>query len=92
MMNDFTKEELQVMLTIYENLTIGTVIEGMGRTIIKIQSMIDNYCKRDAFIKENRNSIRQICEICGTWMDKEWEIHYVNPCNDGGHEWTVFAK
>ena len=47
-MNDFTKEELKVIMEMYKNGIPGTYIEGMGHLIIKIQSMIDNYCEHES--------------------------------------------
>ena len=45
-MNDFTKEELKVIMEMYKNGIPGTYIEGMGHLII--QSMIDNYCEHES--------------------------------------------
>ena len=68
-MNDFTKEELEIIIKIYEyGGPVGTYIEGMGHLINKIQSMIDNYCEHSSStsscIKIDGVSLL-ICSKCG---------------------------
>jgi hypothetical protein len=49
-MNDFTKEELESMLSTIENVRIYTEIENWDEELaIKIQTMLDNYCEHEDF-------------------------------------------
>ena len=43
-MNDFTKEELQIIIDKFSLLYFSEFI-GCGALFVKIQSMIDNYCE-----------------------------------------------
>jgi hypothetical protein len=91
-MNEFTKEELiSLGLTFcaeYKRLYNKEPKIGSHPLIDKLQSLIDNYHDIDEFRKKNKESIHQICEVCGTWVDHDGDTHYINPCNDGGHEWV----
>ena len=42
--------------------------------------------------KFNLKDVNQICIICGTWMDNNHTIHYVNPCDLDeliDHDWVT---
>lgn len=80
-MNDFTKEELESLLEGVKWWLDGDCGLYYQKLIYKIESMIENYSG------PSDDNIHCICKICGTWMDKNFVTHYVNPCNDGGHEW-----
>jgi hypothetical protein len=65
MVNDFTKEELQIILKMHDNLTVGTHIEGMGHVTMKISSMIDNYCDHpEAYRMMYGATILDYCDKC----------------------------
>ena len=44
-MNDFTKEDLEAILALYNNATVGTYIPELGSLMAKVESMIENYCE-----------------------------------------------
>ena len=62
-MNDFTKEELQNILGMAKSIPIDDRI-----LILKLESMIDNYCEH-----KNKNSLCQVrifyqCNDCGEYV------------------------
>lgn len=62
-MNDFTKEELLEIYGLLEYLYCDPelCIDPNTKLLIKIQSMIDNYCEHEL---ERFNSFRDICTKC----------------------------
>jgi hypothetical protein len=70
-MNDFTKEELEMIRysfheTIVRNDPWGNpCLLSMHRTLKdKIQSMIDNYCEHERKFKGSIDGIQDICLMC----------------------------
>ena len=59
-MNDFTKEEL-------EQIEYSLLYTGMdGETVLlKLQSMIDNYCEHEFKIIGSGKCLSQKCDKCG---------------------------
>lgn len=63
-MNDFTKEELENLLSTIGNMRIYSGIENRDDDLyIKIQSMIDNYCDHKEQY-EDLDYISVRCKIC----------------------------
>ncbi len=59
-MNDFTKEELEILMDYEEQ---GNGLSDLWR---KLQSMIDNYCEHDETISDN--CMVDICKQCGEYL------------------------
>lgn len=71
-MNDFTKEELESLISTIKSLRVYTEINNWDEDLeIKIQSMIDNYRDPNCNHKEivtgayPRSNPPEKCEICG---------------------------
>jgi hypothetical protein len=89
-MNDFTKSELQTILSwgnVYTEFGQSWTFKMCEPLINKILFMINNYYSIDEIISQHKENIHHICELCGTWVDNDFKMHYVNPCIDGGHQW-----
>lgn len=74
MMNDFTKEELVAIKKIYDKLTVGTYIENLSSLMIKVDSMIDNYCEHE-YKKTLDKSGMAFINMCHKCKDtKSWSL------------------
>lgn len=67
-MNDFTKDELQIIhldMTIYAKKWVMLTESPVHLELRnKIQSMIDNYCEHE-YIENPNNSDYMMCALCG---------------------------
>lgn len=63
-MNDFTKEELQLIKSLITTQPeVGTHIEGLGKLMVKLQSLTENYCDhKDGETIYTRTAICSKCE------------------------------
>lgn len=65
-MNKFTIDELETIYEIWGKLPVGIHIKGAGGLIIKILSLIDNYCDHEITMIEVNvpNQFYIGCKIC----------------------------
>lgn len=64
-MNDFTKEELESIITTIKSLRVYTEIENWDEDLLeKIQSMIDNYCEHENDIRFNAYPVDGSIKMC----------------------------
>lgn len=73
-MNDFTKEELQIILLdmdTYININKSILKESPshGQLRLKIQSMIDNYCEHEWRCWDDEYNTKE-CLKCGTLINE----------------------
>jgi hypothetical protein len=67
--NDFTKEELELIGYCFENISQRKFMENKGiqPLYLRIRSMIDNYCKHENIVtgKYPRSNPPVKCDSCG---------------------------
>lgn len=66
-MNDFTKEELiNIEKALYKQLPCGEDASSLAsKLILKLQSMIDNYCEHECIHEFKRREMNiDLCEKC----------------------------
>lgn len=61
-MNDFTKEELEALLSAIKVVWVADGTEIEDKLFEKLQSMIDNYCEHDLY--ETSSLVSHCCK-CG---------------------------
>ncbi len=64
-MNDFTKEELELILHKFGQLRFSQ-FEGLGMLSMKINNMIEDYCEHVSLFSMDSN---KHCCKCGKWFN-----------------------